>query len=158
MKTGYGPISSPPNTGRSWHLSSDLRWSGCRGVIGPIPRPLLMRFRVSESNIQLSKAILQGRPQACQLKNRDGSKRISNALLIQIRRCGSQTGEDEVGRLSISKPVISIFDVVLSIFNFPVSVLRQTGNREHIAIISLIPNDFPASFVKISILEAQSAP
>jgi len=26
---------------------------GCRGVIGPVPRPLWMRFRVTESDIQL---------------------------------------------------------------------------------------------------------
>ena len=45
-----GPIAAPPHLFllgefRTWHLSvrAAMRGSGCRGVVGPVPRPLWMR-------------------------------------------------------------------------------------------------------------------
>ena len=58
MKTFTAPLIFP-NTGQElapWR--PEFIGTGCRGVIGPVPRPLWMRFRVPESNIQLSPHIL----------------------------------------------------------------------------------------------------
>lgn len=58
MKTFTAPLIFP-HTGQElapWR--PEFIGTGCRGVIGPVPRPLWMRFRVPESNIQLSPHIL----------------------------------------------------------------------------------------------------